>query len=362
MTTYLDANSTTFMSQSTIDFMTKWTNKGDSREKYQTALDCKKLISSFKNQIILECGLNSSDEFKIIITNSASEANILFIKNCIESYAAITTLLPHIIIGSNEHESITELCKYLEINKLCQITILQNHTNIKGEYSTIELEDAIKPNTCLISISSTNYSGVIHNLKELSYIAKKSKIPLHTDAVQLFSRTIFHPIAMGIDAFSANFHKMHGPSGIGILVVVKNLIDGYKLNLKTYNIQNIPAVAGAFLSFKQMIENRLEKNLNLLKMKKIFIEAISTEIETSYIEDNVNSPIVWHFPKDLSMSLSNTVLFTCSEYGDKTLFTTLEENDIIVNGQKNKIRVSFSDNTTIEDIKHIIKIILNYFK
>ena len=69
MITYLDTNSTTFMSQDTIDFMNKWTNKGDSREKYQTALECKKLISSFKNQIMLECGL--ADDFKIIITNSA---------------------------------------------------------------------------------------------------------------------------------------------------------------------------------------------------------------------------------------------------------------------------------------------------
>ena len=132
MITYLDTNSTTFMSQDTIDFMNKWTNKGDSREKYQTALECKKLISSFKNQIMLECGL--ADDFKIIITNSASEANTIFIRSCMESYAAITTILPHIIIGSNEHDSITELCKQFENNKLCQLTILQNHPSIKGEF------------------------------------------------------------------------------------------------------------------------------------------------------------------------------------------------------------------------------------
>ena len=118
------------------------------------------------------------------------------------------------------------------------------------------------------------------------------------------------------------------------------------------------------LAFKQMLENRLEKNLNLLKMKKIFIETISAEIETSYLEDNVDAPIVWLFPKDLSMSLPNTISLKYGNYGEKTLFDILRENDIIVklfSHQKNKICISFSDITTTEDIKFSIKVFLNYF-
>ena len=359
--TYLDANATTFMSQDVITFMAKWTNKGDSTAHYQSALDCKKLISSFKEQIAIECGFESS-EFKIIITSSASEANCLFIRTCIQSYSAITGILPHIIISNEEHDSITKYCEDLLANNLCQLSILSN-------LESHILESEIRSNTCFISITASNAnSGVIHNLRELTLMAKKAKVPFHTDVVQLFSRSVFRPLFAGVDAFTANFHKMHGPSGIGILVISKRLIDGYKLKFSTYNIENIPAIAGAFLSFKQMTENRSEKNANLLRMKKILIEAISNKVETCYVEDLTENSriednnITWYFPKDLSLSLPNTILFSCIDYGENSLITILEENNIIVKFDRKLklIRISFSDNTSIEDIKHIIKIILKY--
>ena len=187
----------------------------------------------------------------------------------------------------------------------------------------------------------------------------------YKDVVQLFSRSAFRPVTLGVDAFTANFYKMHGPTGIGILVTSNKLIEGYKLKLKTHAIPNIPAIAGALFAYRNMLENRAEKNSKLLKMKRIFIETID--------KYNLSKIITWLSPIDYV--LPNTILFSIN----KDMTQIFEENNIIVhfedsenyknsskissensneNSNKIIIRISFSDNNTIDELKKIIKLIM----
>ena len=359
---YLDANSMTFMSEDVIKFMNKWTNKGHPDGDYQSAKDCKKLIKSFKEQILIEVlGDEQKNDFKVSIFNSASEANITFIRNCVQSYAAITKILPHIIISDIEHKSITNVCKELVECGLCQLDIagLARQTLGDGlENKSIEnkILKLIRPNTCLISISATNsLSGEIYNLKSISIIAKQKNIPFHSDVVQIFSRSVFHLIVNGLDSCTANFYKMHGPTGIGILVTSNKLIEGYKLKLNNYSIPNIPAIAGALFAYRTMLEKRGEKNKNLLKLKKIFIETINDFIQSK----KTKTQIIWL--SDIENYMENTILFSLDNLNTKeTLISEFEKHNIIVFITKELlVRISFTDNTTIEEIKKVIKIIIN---
>ena len=402
---YLDANSMTFMSEDVIKFMNKWTNKGHPDGDYQSAKDCKKLIKSFKEQILLEVlGDEQKNDFNVSIFNSASEANVTFIRNCVQSYAAITKTLPHIIISDIEHKSITNVCKELVECGLCQLDIaglarqtlgddlagLARQTigdglaglarQTLGDGLTVGLTTGlarqtlgdglenksienkilklIRPNTCLISISATNsLSGEIYNLKSISIIAKQKNIPFHSDVVQIFSRSVFHLVVNGLDSCTANFYKMHGPTGIGILVTSNKLIEGYKLKLNNYSIPNIPAIAGALFAYRTMLEKRAEKNTNLLKLKKIFIETINDFIQSK----KTKTQIIWL--SDIENYMENTILFSLDNLNTKeTLISEFEKHNIIVfivSKKENIVlfRISFTDNTTLEEIKKVIKII-----
>ena len=227
------------------------------------------------------------------------------------------------------------------------------------------MNSSIKYNLFLIDILDFYYyvySDILINK------AKYKNIPFHSDVVQLFNKSLFKPLSLGLNSFSANFYKMNGPTGIGILVTSNKLIEGYKLKLSNYSIPNIPAIAGAYCAFKQFIQNRTEKNLNILKMKKIFMETIESVLLSDKSTDKSTDKIIWLSQTDC---LPNTILFGIKkEYDILSIFR--KKNIIVANlldkfdnfnkssnlSKYNIIRISFSDSNNLDELKYVIKTIV----
>ena len=99
---------------------------------------------------------------EIIFTSGATESNNLALKGFVETYAKKTGRR-HIITSMTEHACIQETCKKLESNSDIDITYLCPKSN--GLIDLKELEEAITPNTLMISIMGVNNEiGVIQDL------------------------------------------------------------------------------------------------------------------------------------------------------------------------------------------------------
>lgn len=297
---YLDNNATTLMPPQVVKQMIDWTNKGNPSADYKSAKDCRKLMENFKKAIANKCNF-TLQQYCIIFTSCASESNNMFLRAVVESYNVrrkSPKSIPHIITSSIEHKSLLNCALQLAKRGYTELSLVR-----PDKYGFIHPEDIranIRPNTILISImQANNETGAINDIAAISRIAKENKIIFHTDCVQSFSKFLLSPNTIGVDAFSISFHKMHGPAGVGAIVINNDVMNKYGLEAEICGTQNngmrggtenIPGIAAAFEGFILSADNRPAKNTLMLSNKQYIMQTLSKYIPCRTYKEYLTSP------------------------------------------------------------------------
>lgn len=189
---------------------------------------------------------------------------------------------PHIICSAIEHHAILESCKFVESLGARVSRIPVDH---EGLLDLEALEQAIIEDTVLISVmAANNEMGTIQDLRTIGEIAKKHGVLFHTDAVQAFGQIPLSLEEMGIDLLSASAHKLHGPKGIGLLVIRKGvrlpafLHGGAQERGFRAGTENVPAIVGFAKAAKEAFATMAEREQRKRELQKLFFRRLLQEV------------------------------------------------------------------------------------
>lgn len=195
----------------------------------------------------------------------------------------------HIISTAMEHHAVLHTLEALEQQGF-YVTYLKPDS--EGRISPRQLEEAIRPDTALVSvIYVNNETGSIQPIRELAAVCHGHEIPLHTDAVQAVGHIPVDVKADGMDFLTLSAHKFHGPRGIGALYVrrgirLHSLIDGGGQERgKRAGTENLPGIVGMAAALEEETA-QLKKHMDYVEGLRNTLAAGLREIPHARINES----------------------------------------------------------------------------
>ncbi len=261
---YADNAATTKMSEAAVHTMISVINEnyGNPSSLYSIGQQAKETLEEARKTVAEAIG---AEPREILFTSGGSEADNQAIRSMAEEGKKKGKT--HIISSAFEHHAVLHTLEKLKKEGF-EITLLDVHED--GLVRPEELEQAIREDTCLVTIMyANNEIGTIQPIREIGAVCRKHGVPFHTDAVQAVGHIPVDVNEDSIDLLSASAHKFHGPKGVGFLYARKgirltNLIEGGAQERgKRAGTENVPGIAAMATALKEAVAN-MDRNTALL--------------------------------------------------------------------------------------------------
>jgi cysteine desulfurase len=283
----------------------------------------------------------------------------------------------HIITRQIEHPAILEVCEYLEKTGY-EVTYLPVDEN--GMVKMSDVSDAITSKTILITIMHANNEvGTIQPIAEISELAKKHGILLHTDAAQSLGKISTDIGTLGVDFLSVAGHKLYAPKGVGALYIRSGVIlpqfmhgagqeSGWRAG--TENVMEIVGLGKAC----EVARRDLEKNMDHMQaMRNRLYDGIKTECHQVRLHGHPEKRL----PNTLSISfhdheanriLDKIGLEVAASAGAACHSDTIEISHVLkamnvpLDWAKGTLRLTTGRHTTADDIDRAVQVISDAVK
>lgn len=289
MLAYLDNSATTRQSDEVTRTMIDAAENsyGNPSSLHRLGVNSEKLVKSSRKKLAAAAG---TKEDEIYFTSGGTESDNTAI---LGAYMMLHRQGNHIITTEIEHPAVLECFKRLK-QQGAEVTHIG--VDSRGYINIDQLASAINDDTILVSVMhANNESGAVQPIADIAALIKRksSKAVFHCDAVQSYGKIPVNAGASGIDLLSASAHKIHGPKGMGLLYVRKDLhlppylIGGGQEHGMRSGTENVPGIAGFGAAAESAFENMSDNYKKVTELRDRLLTGIKSKID----DIKVNSPV-----------------------------------------------------------------------
>lgn len=241
---YFDHSATTPLDKRVLDAMMPYLTEefGNPSSLHGYGRSAKVALEDAREKVAKVLNSKSNE---IVFTAGGSEADNLAILGAAYSPQ---TRGKHFVTNRAEHHAVFHSFEILEKNGF-RVTYVS--CDQFGMVHPEEIEKAMRPDTCLVSIMlANNEVGTINPIQEIGAVVKKNGALFHVDAVQAFGKIPIDVDQMKIGLLSMSAHKLYGPKGVGGLYVrpgiklQSQIVGGSQERGQRAGTENIAGVVG----------------------------------------------------------------------------------------------------------------------
>lgn len=215
---YLDHNATTPVAPAVMEAMAPYfaQSYGNASSRHEYGRSALKAMDEARQRVAAAVGAHPTE---VVFSSGGTEGNNLFLKG-----AALAMKPGLLAVSAMEHPSVGEPARQLERHGWRRRELAVDGD---GRVDAADFVRALEEKPALMSVMLVNNeTGVIQDVASLAAQAKPGRTWFHTDAVQALGKLPLdfrHLNGAGVHAMTISAHKIHGPKGIGALVVDKRL-------------------------------------------------------------------------------------------------------------------------------------------
>jgi len=257
---YLDNNATTAPAPEVVaavnDCLTNWW--GNASSSHAVGQISKQKLVAARGVIAKFLGCKPAEA---VFTSGATESNHMAILGALARGEK-----RRLVLSAGEHASMQKLAKQLAASghegRAVQVDFIP--VTPQGTLDLAAAAELIRDDAALVSVmSANNETGVLMPVAEIAALCKAAGVPLHVDATQSVGKLPFNFADSGADLVSVSAHKLHGPKGVGVLLMRAGLawpalFAGSQERNRRGGTENLPGIAG-FAAAAERLASGTEK-------------------------------------------------------------------------------------------------------
>ena len=220
---YLDHAASTPMHMKAIEAMTDaLATVGNASSLHTAGRAARRRVEESRETLAARLGARPSE---VIFTAGGTDSDNLAVKGIYWARRDADPSRRRIITSAVEHHAVLDAVEWLAEHEGAEVTFLPTETD--GSVTPGALRAALGeygPQVALVSIMwANNEVGTIMPIAELAAVAAEFDVPMHSDAVQAVGQLPVGFTAAGLSAMSITAHKFGGPTGVGALLLRRDV-------------------------------------------------------------------------------------------------------------------------------------------